>query len=98
MYRSDYDAALARIYALEDDLEQTRAERNRLVRELHEKHPRPGNAKARKIFGAVLGAAVFAVAMYARIHHSQTAAAEPATHMDAYGAIDNPVAQTCELP
>ena len=100
MYRNDYDAAVARIDALEDELEEARAERNRLVRELAEERVRPqANHVVRKALGAVAVAAVFAGAMYARLHHAQTAAADTAgPRLDAYGAVDNPDRQLCELP
>ncbi len=99
MYRNDLDAALARIDALELELDQSRADRNRLSKEVAQKRARPliGH-KTRKAVGAVVIAALCAMSVYLRVHHSQTAAAAPATHMDEYGAIDNPARGLCELP
>jgi ferric-dicitrate binding protein FerR (iron transport regulator) len=100
MYRNDHEAALARIDALESELEQSRAERNRLSRQLTEKRVRPAMThKVRKAIGAVLMAGLCVVAIYARVHHSQTAAAETAgPRLDAYGAVDDPARAVCELP
>lgn len=99
MYRNDHEAAVARIDALEDELEHSRAERNRLVRELTAKRARPKKRPLGKLLGAIAVAALCAASLYLRVHHSQTAAAESVRpQLDAYGAYDNSARQTCELP
>ena len=98
MYRNDYDAAVARIDVLESALQDSRAERNRLVRALTAKRVPKKRALGKAIAGVAL-AMLCAAALYLRVHHSQTAAAETAgPQLDAYGAYDNPARQVCELP
>jgi hypothetical protein len=98
MYRNDYDAAVARIDVLEGELQQSRAERNQLVRRLTAMRL-PKKRALGKVMSGIALALLCAAALYLRVHHSQTVAAETARpQLDAYGAYDNSARQVCELP
>jgi ferric-dicitrate binding protein FerR (iron transport regulator) len=93
MYRNDHDAALARIDALETELVESRAERDRLSEQLADKTPARPKRRLRWIMGGV-GVALCGIAI-ALFHHppppDPPAASAPA-------AYDDPVHRVCALP
>jgi ferric-dicitrate binding protein FerR (iron transport regulator) len=93
MYRNDHDAALARIDALETELVESRAERDRLSAQLADKTPVRPKRRLRWMIAGILIALCGIAA--SRFHHERPPQPPAASAPVAY---DDPVRRVCALP